>query len=254
MNTPFPTFSESAFFFPTPVNIRRLIASLSIAAGLCGVAAQDKPPNEERPDREITLLRIQYERNWIAASLKAVKKQLLAVTDLEKHLAAARDYDGAIAAREQARHWQAELLRLSHDLELLQSREYVLKAEYPLPSVSLPLEAAKLSGVVHQGSMLTGWAKAGASATWKLPKMVPGGYEVVLRYRCGPLEGGSITVKESHFSLTAPVETTLRGPERRNLGTLKVSEGTTSITLTAASVVKDNLMQLLDVELIPACN
>ena len=236
------------------MKLRRLIASLSIAAGLSGFAAEDKPANDERPGREITLLRIQYERNWIAASLKAVKKQLIAVSALEKRLAAARDYEGAITAREQGQQWQAELLRLSQDLQLLQSREQALGSQFPQPSISLPLEAAKLSGVLLQGNMLTGWSKAGVSATWKLPKTVPGGYEVVLRYRCGPLEGGSITVKESHFSLTAPVETTLRGPERRNLGTLKLSEGATSFTLTAASVVKDNLMQLLEVELVPARN
>ena len=253
MKTPFSTFPDSALLFNL-VNVRRLLAIFSVAAGVFGAVAAEKTQKDSSPGREISLLRIQYERDWIAASLAAVKKQLVVAEGLEKRLAAGRDYDGAIAARDQAQKWQAELQRLSQELQLLQARELVVSAKAPPTTVSLPLEGAKLDGVVLQGSMLTGWSKPGAAATWTLPALVPGGYEVVLRYRCGPLEGGSITAKESRFSLTGPVETTLKGPEKRTLGTLKLSEGTKSFTLTAASVVKDNLMQLLGVELVPARN
>jgi hypothetical protein len=77
---------------------------------------------------------------------------------------------------------------------------------------------------------------------------------VILRYRCGPLEGGSLTLSEKRFTLSTAIETTLRGAENREAGTLKLSEGATTLTLTASSVFKDNLMQLLAVELLPAAS
>ena len=237
----------------TLAGLRRMLVCLSLVTALCGARADDKSEADDNPsEREIALLRIQFERNWIATSLAAVKKQVAVVEALEKRLAEARDYDGAIAARQQHQQWQAELLRLSQDLELLQAREHTLTSPLPHPRILLPLDNAILAGVSRRNGMLTDWAKPGASAMWKLPPLPPGGYEVRLRYRCGPLEGGSITAKEDIFTLSGPVETTMRGPESRNLGTLRLSEGASSLTLTANSVMKDNLMQLLEVELIPA--
>ena len=48
------------------------------------------------------------------------------------------------------------------------------------------------------------------------------------------------------------MDTTLRGPEVKNLGTLKITDGNTPLRLTARTIVKSNLMNLLSIELIPA--
>jgi len=202
--------------------------------------------------QEVTLRRLNFERNWILATLGPVKRQVSELAALEKKLATAREYDGAILAREERLKLQQEIERLDKELLLLQTREVSIKAAQMGDKIVLPIEAAVLKDVRREGGALTGWARPGASAEWKLPPLPPGGYEVVLRYRCGPLEGGSITAREARFSLTGPVETTLRGPEERTLGTLKLSEGASSLTLTATTVFKDNLMQLVGVFLVPA--
>jgi hypothetical protein len=48
------------------------------------------------------------------------------------------------------------------------------------------------------------------------------------------------------------MDTTLRGPEVKNLGTLKITDGSGSLRLTARTIVKSNLMDLIAVELVPA--
>lgn len=74
----------------------------------------------------------------------------------------------------------------------------------------------------------------------------------MLRYRCGTAEGGKLLIKETRFTLTTTIETTLKGPEERSAGTLKVSDGAGTLTLSAAALITDNLMQLLALELVPA--
>ncbi|MFM2166694.1 MAG: hypothetical protein RIS79_1065 [Verrucomicrobiota bacterium] len=226
----------------TAVSLRRLGACLLLGAGLAATACA----------QEVAALRLNFERSWIVATLGPVKRQMSELVTLEKKLAASRDYDGAIRAREERLKLQHEIERLDKELLLLQSREVSMKAAELGDKITLSIDNAVLKEVKREGGALTGWSRPGASAEWKLPSLPPGGYEVVLRYRCGPLEGGSITAKESRFTLTGPVETTLKGPEDRNLGTLKLSEGATTLTLTATTVFKDNLMQLLGVTLVPA--
>ena len=74
----------------------------------------------------------------------------------------------------------------------------------------------------------------------------------MLRYRCGATEGGQLLIKEARFTLTTNIETTLKGPEERSAGTLKISDGNGTLSLSAQALVTDNLMQLLAVELVPA--
>ena len=220
---------------------------------LVRAAAQDADDPGE--NAELALQRLLFERAWIVATVGPVKKQITTLDALEKQLAAARDYDGAARVRLQRLEMQNELDRLDKNLVLLQSREQALKASLLPARIQLPLEAAQLAGGTRLDSgALTGW-KRGATAAWKLPAgLPPGGYEVILRYRCGPLEGGSLTLSEKRFTLSTAIETTLRGAENREAGTLKLSEGATTLTLTASSVFKDNLMQLLAIDLLPAAS
>jgi hypothetical protein len=87
---------------------------------------------------------------------------------------------------------------------------------------------------------------------WRLPDLPPGGYEVILRYSSGPLEGGSVRVQESFYSLNADLGTTLKGFDDHNVGTLRVRDGAGQLKISAVKVLKDNLMQLQSVELVPA--
>lgn len=206
------------------------------------------------PDARQTLdlKRIAFQRSVVEASLEPLKKHLSRLILLEKSRAEARDYSGAIEARDLRKRLEMELERLDKELLLLQTREQSLYASMLPDRIRLPLDEASLSGVKKEGGTLTGWSKAGSSATWTLEKLPPGGYEVILRYRCSPVEGGSLLVKEARFTLQADVQTTLKGPQERNLGTLKITDGSGPLTLTARTVLKDNLMNLLSVDLVPA--
>lgn len=230
-----------------------VLAFALVGAGL----AMSAPMAEKRTDdpgasSDIALLRLGYERDLIAASLAPVKEQITTLGTLEKQFAAERDYDAAITARDERKRLQNELARLDKELLLLQTREQTLKTSLLPDRIKFPLDAATLSGLRHEGGAITGWSKVGASATWKLPGLPPGGYEVMLRYRCGAAEGGKLLIKEARFTLTTTIGTTLKGPEERSAGTLKISDGSGTLTLSAQALVTDNLMQLLAVELVPA--
>lgn len=230
-----------------------VLAFAFIGAGL----AMSAPKAEKRTDdpgasSDIALLRLGYERDLIEASLAPVKEQITTLGTLEKQFASERDYDAAITARDERKRLQNELARLDKELLLLQTREQALKTSLLPDRIKLALDAATLSGLRLEGGAITGWSKVGASATWKLPALPPGGYEVMLRYRCGAAEGGKLLIKEARFTLTASIETTLKGPAERSAGTLKISDGSGTLTLTAQALVTDNLMQLLGLELVPA--
>ncbi len=230
-----------------------VLACALIGAGL----AMSAPMAEKRTDdpgasSDIALLRLSYARELIEASLAPVKEQITTLGTLEKQFAAERDYDDAITARDERKRLQNELARLDKELLLLQTREQTLKTSLLPDRIKFPLDAAALSDLRLEGGAITGWSKVGAAATWKLPALPPGGYEVMLRYRCGATEGGKLLIKEAHFTLTTSIETTLKGPEERSAGTLKISDGSGTLTLSAQALVTDNLMQLLAVELVPA--
>lgn len=230
-----------------------VLACAFIGAGL----AFSAPKAEKRTDDpgasvDIALLRVGYESELIEACLAPVKEQITTLEALEKQFAAERDYDDAITARDERKRLQNELARLGKELLLLQTREQTLKTSLLPDRVKLPLDAATLNGLRLEGGAITGWSKVGAAATWKLPALPPGGYEVMLRYRCGAAEGGKLLIKEARFTLTTSIETTLKGPEERSAGTLKISDGAGPLTLSAEALVTDNLMQLLAVELVPA--
>lgn len=232
--------------------VSALVIPFVLAGLLTQAIAAERRVDDPGASPEIALLRLGYERNLIAASLSPVKQQITSLAALEKQAAAARDYDTAIVARDERKRLQSELVRLDKELLLLQNREQTLKTALLTDRIKLPLETATLSDLKREGGALTGWTKPDASATWKLPALPAGGYEVMLRYRCGAAEGGTLLIKETRYTLSTAIETTLKGPEERSAGTLKISDGSGTLTLAAQSLITDNLMQLLAVELVPA--
>ncbi|MGV3659519.1 MAG: hypothetical protein ACO1TE_05025 [Prosthecobacter sp.] len=229
-----------------------LACAFVFAGAALSVPAAETRLDDPGASQEIASLRMSFERRLIESSLKPVKDQITALATLEKQFAEAHDYDAAITARDERKRLQNELNRLDKELLLLQTREQAVKVSTLPERIKLPLDAATLAGLRREGGAITGWSKVGSSATWKLPVLPPGGYEVMLRYRCGAAEGGTLLIKETRFTLSASIETTLKGPEERNAGTLKISEGAGTLTLAAQSLFTNNLMQLLGVELVSA--
>jgi hypothetical protein len=241
---------------PLKVSLKRTTVFFAVLAAATTVFPQSTEPASlpAMPRTELALLRTGFDMKLIRASLPALRQYQSDLLALEKRLAISRDYPSAILARNERQEVEKEISRLEKDDLFLRNRELSLRTALLPEHLLLPLDQAKLSGVTFdaKGGCLTEWRKAGACATWTLPDLPPGGYEIVLRYGCDALEGGTVLVKEATFTLTAPIQTTLRGPVEKNIGTLKITDGSGALTLSAANVLRDNLMKLYSVELIPA--
>ncbi len=232
-----------------PLVNRTLAAVLLLGAPACPAAAEET----RAPAATLELERLSFQKRLLEAGVRPLQQHLAALQELEKQRAAAGDYTGAIEARNQRKKLTAELERLDKELLLTQTREQSLKARLLPDRIPLALEAAVLEGGVRRaGGALTDWSGPEAAVTWKLPNLPPGGYEVLIKYRCGALEGGTLEVQETRFRLGAEVLTTLRGPQEKNLGTLKITNGSGPLVIRARSILKDNLMHLLAVHLVPA--
>ena len=232
--------------FPqTPQNSSRTSPSLKSAAPSAGA-------NVAR--LELGLARVGFDLGLLRASLPAMRRHAADLRAHEARLAAARDYEAAIPARDERQAVEREIARLEKEDIILTTREQALRSVLLPDRIVLALDKAILSDVIYDPArkVLTGWKRSGTGATWSLPALPPGGYEVVLRYSCDALEGGSILVKETVYTLSAPLGTTLKGPTEKNIGTLKVSNGSGTLSILATNVLRDNLMNLHSVELIPA--
>lgn len=210
--------------------------------------------NSSPPPEEIELARIDHHHQLLEASLGPLKTALSKLDELALTSARAREYESAIAARIEREQIATDLDRIAKELLILETRKQLLKTSLLPDHIFLPLDKAKLESVRfdEEKKWLTHWDRPGAQAEWTLPGIPPGGYEVLLTYECSPLEGGTIVINEKTFSLSGEMDTTLRGPEVKNLGTLKITDGNSPFQITARTVVKSNLMNLLAIELIPA--
>lgn len=245
-------FQDGAVFASTfwIVNRVLLVCLLSLGAPAWPAPAQNaRAPEVQRLELE----RLAFHKKLLESGLEPLKQHLTSLTALEKQLAQAGDYTGAIEARNERKRLTTELERLDKELLLAQMRAQSIEARLLPDRIPMELSAAELDGGTRlEGGEIVGWSRPGASAKWKLPALPAGGYEVIVRYRCGPVEGGQMEVKETRYSLTTEVQTTLRGPEEKNIGTLKITDGSGPLVISARSVVKDNLMHLMAVHLTPA--
>lgn len=212
------------------------------------------PAGTSASSQELELARLDHQSQILAASLNPLKTTLSRLDELARTRAQARDYEGALQARTERQKMEVELERIAKELLLLEARAQFLKTTLIPDRVILPLTDARLEGVRWDAEKqrLTQWERPDAFAEWQLPRLPAGGYEVLITYQCNPIEGGTLLISEKTFTLTGEMDTTLRGPEVKNLGTLKITDGSGALRLTARTIVKSNLMDLIAVELVPA--
>lgn len=193
------------------------------------------------------------EGDLIKVTLPVLKQQVAALAVMEKKALAARDYASAIRARDERVKLEAEVTAQEKMSLLLAARQSGDAADAPERILFKPVDAT-LDGVRYDSTagVLTDWKGVGSSVTWKLPGLPPGGYEVVLRYTSGAVEGGTVMVQEAFYTLTADLQTTLKGSTDHNIGTLKIRDGSGVLRIVAKSMLKSNLMKLESVELIPS--
>jgi len=238
--------------FQSAVSITKLHLLLAVLASAW--TAQAAGTGSVPPRMELAMLRTTHEMSVLRAGAPALRQYATELTALEKRCAKNRDYPGAIAARNERQTIEKEIARIEKEGLLLKTREQSLRSALLPDEIVLMPEQAVLSGVEREPGTgaLTGWKRSGASATWKLPDLPPGGYEVLVRYSSDALEGGTLLIAEQTFSLSGTADTTLKGPAEKNFGTLKITNGAGKLTISARSVLKSNLMHLYFVKLLPA--
>ncbi len=219
-----------------------------------GVPADRDDPAAATVPLELQIARLRHQRQLLAASLTPLKTYLSRLDEFAQQSAGERNYSAAAIARKERQTMRLELERIDKEMLLLETREKSIQANLLPERILLPIEKASLTGVEWDAEKkcLTRWQRPGASAEWKLPGLPPGGYEILLTYHCTPLEGGTLNLEESVFTLTGEMDTTLRGPETKLIGTLKVTDGSGPLRLVARTVIKNNLMDLHSLELVPA--
>ena len=203
---------------------------------------------------DLAVLRARLELSLAQNTLPALRDYIGELGGLEKQAVAARDYETAAAVRTERLRVTGEAASQEKLALLLATRQQGPDSKALAEKIVLKTTDAQLDGVTLDSAtgVLGGWTHPGSSATWKLPDLPAGGYEVVLTYASGALEGGSVIVQEAFYTLTSNISTTLKGFEAQNIGTLKIRDGSGTLKITAKTVLKDNLMQLQAVELLPA--
>lgn len=203
---------------------------------------------------EFRSMQAKLEADLINATMPALKQLIIELLELEKKAATARDYDTAILVRNERQKLESQLASQEKIALLLAARQKSSTGDAQQERIVLNAADARLEKVRYDSAaaVLTDWAAPGASATWTLPNLPPGGYEVVLHYSSGPLEGGTVLVQEAFYSVSSDLRTTLKGLGEQNLGTLRIRDGAGTLKVSAKTVLKSNLMQLQSVELIPS--
>lgn len=151
------------------MSIRLPLLLLVTAASLRLLPAQDAagPP----PD-ELVQLRKQFEFRALASARLLAEQFANALTTIAREAGASGDYEQALAA--QQRREQIATLYTKAAGEAATSNVIVLKPG-----------DARVNGAVNYdraSDALVTWRTVGSIATWEVPKMVPGAYEVTLVY------------------------------------------------------------------------
>lgn len=208
------------------------------------LAAQDAPP-------DLRTLKSGLRRDLLAAALPEQKSHREDLLALEKKYAAAQDFAGAIRARDERIKVEQEIASMEKELAGLNSRPGGPTRTRAPERIELKLSEAALSGLKMdpKDSCLIGWNVAGASATWKLPGLPPGGYEVSLNHAGSPV---TAMVRESFYSLSSELKPAVDKPVEQRLGTLRVRDGSGSITLSMIPPEKCATLRVYSLVLVPA--
>lgn len=196
-------------------------------------------------------MKLQLRQDLVGAILPEKRTQRDELIALEKKLAFAQDFAGAIRARDERFKLEKEIAALEKELPALKAQALSLLAKSLPEKIEFKLSDAVLNGLTldAQGTSLSGFSKPGATATWKLPDLPPGGYEVLLRYTA---DDGEVILQESFYSLTATCRPPLKQAEEKSLGTLRVRDGSSSLTLKAKAPEKSSSLRVYGLVLMPA--
>lgn len=204
---------------------------------------------EALPD--LRALKAGLRKSLLTALIPEMKVHRDALLVLEQKHGAAQNYAGAVQARDSRSRVEQQLAALEQEAAMLASRPSVESAARLAARIEFKLADAKLVGAQMDPAdgAITGWDGAEASASWQLPEIPPGGYEVLLCYTGA---AGDVVVKEGFYSLTSPCKAVDDKAVEQNLGTLRIKEGSTVITLTATPPEKCAKWRVYSLVLVPS--
>ncbi|MEZ0386343.1 MAG: hypothetical protein ACAI34_04690 [Verrucomicrobium sp.] len=237
-----------------PLTFSRSLFSGLSAVFLVGLSVTSKDSSAAQdvtPEREMRSLKMQLRQDLLTAMLPEKRKQMEELIALEKKLATTQNYAGALRARDERLKLEKEISNIEKELPALRAQAASLLARSLPERIELKLSEAQITGLKldSREGTLGGWQTPGASAAWKLPDLPPGGYEVVMRYSS---DDGGIVLKESFYSLAVPCGTATKAPAERSVGTLRIRDGNSSLTLTANPPEKSATLRVYSLSLVPA--
>ncbi|MCE9519594.1 MAG: hypothetical protein K8R87_08595 [Verrucomicrobia bacterium] len=237
-------------FFIAQLSFSSRAVRVGVAAAiflLIGLTA----PLLKADDADLHTLRASFRHDSLSTILpekRAYAAQLLA---LEKKLSTARDYADAIKVRDERLALEREIAVFELELPALGIRASGKSALLPERIVFSPQDATLAGVKLDKEGALTGWETAGSVATWKLPHLPEGGYEVMVKYICG--ESGSVTfeVREKFYMLRSKVTEPAGKQNEKGLGTLRIRDGDGTLTLAADGAGQSAQLRVVSLELIP---
>jgi len=184
------------------------------------------------------------------------RKYAAALRRMEKELAIAKDYEAAIALRDERLAVEATLTKTGGGTAVSPTATpdvagqtagitdtALTETRFTGAEAVARNGAEKLADAVRLGA-------AGQAAEWKAANLPAGGYEVVVTYSCAAASG--FQVKEHFFRLAceAPPSGGADAAKTETFGTLKVTSRAGAITLTADSVAPDAPLLIHELKLV----
>ncbi len=205
----------------------------------------------QAPQTDLSLIKTQLRKDLLQALLPEKKQHRDALLALEQKNAAALDFAGAIKARDERVALEKEIASMEKEIPVLSSRAIALLGRGAPDRLEMHFADAVLRGVQldSKAGFISGWEKDQASASWKLPDLPPGGYEVLLRYTA---EKGSIQIKESYYFLKGKLKEVKETPVEEKIGTLRIKDGKGILTLSSDTPQQNSTLRVYSVVLVPA--
>lgn len=224
----------------------RLLAIPACALGLVSVMAQEALP-------DLRAMKAGLRKSLLTALMPELKSHRDDLSALEQKQAAAQDFAGAVQSRDARLKLEQQIAALDQELAILAARPALNNAARLAARIEFKLSDAKLNGTQIDATdgAITGWGNADASATWPMPRLPAGGYEVLLRCS-GPV--GSAILKEGFYSLTAPCKESKDKPVEQNVGTLRIRNEAVSLILNATPPEKCSGWRVYSVVLVPCAD
>jgi hypothetical protein len=228
------------------------VVALLVLSGCGGLALAEEPAlTPDAPPPDLRVLKSGLRKNLLSAALPEMKAYRAALLALEQKQAAAQDFAGAVKSRDERIKVEKQIAVLEQEAAILASRPAVENAARVAARIELKLSEADLIGtrIDPTDGAITGWDQQDASATWQLPGLPPGGYEVMVRCT-GP--AGEVIIKESFYSLTTSCKASNDKSIEQNLGTIRIREGGGILKLMPVPPQKDSGWRVYSVVLVPA--